>query len=186
MIKKTTSSLNVFQLSTFDNTSSFKSKSINNFCCSRDIEISFSKRNFRQRNINLFRKNQSFCLNALKLSNKLFDIENALQIDFRLKEINSRINKANIVHEKRVRKSKDFANTTWISEKMKKIFVFHTTMMIVFDTKTSKIEIKMTLEVFKTLFENFRFSGFSTQVFLISNLVWRPSKKKFHELQKSD
>jgi hypothetical protein len=51
----------------------------------------------------------------------------------------------NIVQKKRVREfSKDFANTTWINEKMKKIFVFHTALMIVFNTKASKVEIKMT------------------------------------------
>jgi hypothetical protein len=61
------------------------------------------------------------------------------------KDINFRINVVNIVQEKRVRKSsKDFANTTWINEKMMKIFVFHTIMMIVFNTKTSKFEIKTT------------------------------------------
>jgi hypothetical protein len=51
----------------------------------------------------------------------------------------------NIVQEKRVRKfSKDFASTTWINEKMTRIFVFHTAMMIVFNTKTSEFEIKTT------------------------------------------
>ncbi len=61
------------------------------------------------------------------------------------RNINSRINVVNIVQKKRVRKfSKDFANTTWINEKMKKIFVFHTAMMIVFNTKTSEFEIKTT------------------------------------------
>ncbi len=77
------------------------------------------------------------------------------------KDINSRINVANIVQEKRVRKSRrDFANTTWISEKMKKIFVFHTALMIVFNTKASKFEIKTT----------------SSSKFHISNL----SKSFFH------
>jgi hypothetical protein len=61
------------------------------------------------------------------------------------RNINSRINVINIVQKKRVWKSsKDFANTTWISEKMKKILVFHTTLMIVFNTKASKLEIKTT------------------------------------------
>ncbi len=61
------------------------------------------------------------------------------------KNINFRINVINIVQEKRVRKSsKDFANTIWINEKMKKILVFHITLMIVFNIKTSKFEIKTT------------------------------------------
>ncbi len=61
------------------------------------------------------------------------------------KNINFRINVINIVQKKRVRKSsKDFANTTWICEKMKKIFIFHTALMIVFNTKTIKLEIKTT------------------------------------------
>jgi hypothetical protein len=59
------------------------------------------------------------------------------------KEINFRINVINIVQNKKIRKSsKDFANTTWISEKMNKILVFHTTSMIVFNTKTTEFEIK--------------------------------------------
>jgi hypothetical protein len=61
------------------------------------------------------------------------------------RNINFRINVINIVQEKRVRKSRrDFANTIWISEKMKRILVFHTALMIVFNTKTSKFEIKTT------------------------------------------
>jgi hypothetical protein len=61
------------------------------------------------------------------------------------KNINFWINVINIDQEKRVWKSsKDFANTTWINEKMKKILVFYTTLMIVFNTKTLKFEIKTT------------------------------------------
>jgi hypothetical protein len=61
------------------------------------------------------------------------------------RNISFRIDEINIVKEKRVRRSsKDFANTTWISEKMKKIFVFYTTLMIVFNIKASKFEIKTT------------------------------------------
>jgi hypothetical protein len=61
------------------------------------------------------------------------------------RNISFRIDEINIVKEKRVRKSsKDFTNTTWISEKMKKILVFHTALMIVFNTKTTKFEIKTT------------------------------------------
>jgi hypothetical protein len=61
------------------------------------------------------------------------------------RNINFRINVVNIVRKKRVRKfSKDFAHTIWISEKITRIFVFYTTMMILFNTKTSKFEIKTT------------------------------------------
>ncbi len=61
------------------------------------------------------------------------------------KNINFRIDEINIVKKKRVRKFlKDFTNTTWISEKMKKIFVFHTALMIVFNTKATEFEIKTT------------------------------------------
>jgi hypothetical protein len=71
------------------------------------------------------------------------------------KDINFRINVINIVQKKRVWKySKDFANTIWISEEMKKILVFHTTLIIVINTKTSKFEIKTTSS-FKFHINNF-------------------------------
>ncbi len=61
------------------------------------------------------------------------------------KNINFRIDEINIVKKKRIRRSsKDFANTIWTSEKMKRIFVFHTAMMIVFNTKALKFVIKTT------------------------------------------
>jgi hypothetical protein len=61
------------------------------------------------------------------------------------KDISFRIDEINIVKEKRVRRSsKNFANTIWTSEKMKKILVFHTALMIVFNTKATKIELKTT------------------------------------------
>ncbi len=61
------------------------------------------------------------------------------------KDINFRIDEINIVKKKRVRRfSKDFANTTWTSEKIQRIFVFHITIMIAFSTKTSKLVIKTT------------------------------------------
>jgi hypothetical protein len=96
-----------------------------------------------------FRKNNFLCSHSSKLSNELLKTKNASINVLTSRNINFRINVANIVKEKRVRKSsKDFANTTWISEKMKKILVFHTTLMIVFNTKTSKFEIK-TISSFK-------------------------------------
>ncbi len=93
----------------------------------------------------LSRKKSSFCSNSSKLSNEFFKIENVSLNVLTSKNINFRINVINIVQKKRVQKfSKDFANTTWINEKMKKILVFHITLMIVFHTKTSEFEIKMT------------------------------------------
>jgi hypothetical protein len=159
MMKKEISSSIESQLSTFDDTSSFKSTSINIFIA---IEISkfFSrKETSNQKKIKLFRKNQSLnqknnisfrkksflCSNSSKLLKEFFEVKNSSLNVLTSKNINSRINVVNIVQEKRVRKfSKDFANTTWINEKITKIFVFHTTMMIVFNTKTSKFEIKTT------------------------------------------
>jgi hypothetical protein len=157
MMKKRISSSKKSQLFTSDDTSSSESASISNFVA---IEISrfFSwKETSDKEMINLFRKDQSLnkknnisfrkksflCSNSSKLSNELLEIKNASLNVLTSKDINSRINVANIVQEKRVRKSsKDFANTTWISEKMKKIFVFHTTLMIVFQYESDKIRNK--------------------------------------------
>jgi hypothetical protein len=109
--------------------------------------ISFFRKNksLNKENNFSFRKNNFFCSHSSKLSNKFFEIKNASLNMLTSKNINSRINVINIVQEKRVWKFfKNFANTIWISEKMKKIFVFYTTLMIVFKTKTSKFEIKTT------------------------------------------
>jgi hypothetical protein len=113
--------------------------------------INFSRKNqsLNKKNNISFRKENFLCSNSSKLSNELFEIENASLNVLTSRNINFRINVINIVQEKRVRKSsKDFANTTWINEKMKKNFVFHTTLMIVFITKTSKLIIK-TISSFK-------------------------------------
>ncbi len=93
---------------------------------------------------NISSQKKSFlCSNSSKLSNELFETENASLNVLTSKDINSRINVINIVQKKKIRKfSKDFANTTWISEKMKRIFVFHTTMMIAFNIKASEFIIK--------------------------------------------
>jgi hypothetical protein len=159
MMKKKISSSKKFQLFTFDDTSSFESTSINNFVTVEISRFFFWKEILNKEMINLSRKNQSLnkknniffrkkkflCSNSSKLSNELFKIENASLNVLTSKDINFQINVINIVQEKRIRKSsKDFANTTWISEKMKKIFVFHTTLMIVFNTKATKFEIKTT------------------------------------------
>jgi hypothetical protein len=147
MMKKKTSSSKKSQLFTFDDTSSSELTSINNFVAIEISRFFFRKETSDKEMINLSRKDQSLnkknnissrkksflCSNSSKLSNKLFDIENASLNVLTSRDINSRINVINIVQEKRVRKSsKDLANTTWISEKMKKILVFHTALMIVF------------------------------------------------------
>ncbi len=92
-----------------------------------------------------FRKNNFLCSHSSKLSNELLKTKNASLNVLTSKNINFRIDVINIVKKKRVRKSsKDFANMTWISEKMKKILVFHTALMIAFNTKTTELEIKTT------------------------------------------
>ncbi len=109
--------------------------------------ISFSRKNksLNKKNNFFFRKNSFLCSHSSKLSNELFKTENASLNVLTSRNFNSRINVINIVQEKRVRKSsKDFANTTWINEKMTKICVFHTALMIVFNTKAIKFEIKTT------------------------------------------
>ncbi len=105
---------------------------------------------------NIFsRKKSSFYLNSSKLSNELFETKNASLNVLTSRNINFWINEVNIVHEKKIRKSfKDFANTIWINEKIIKFFVFHTTMMIIFNTKPLKFEIKTTSS-FKFHISNF-------------------------------
>jgi anaerobic C4-dicarboxylate transporter len=147
-------------LFTFDDTSSSEFKS--NLTISIFMTIEISRRNVSMKNkemIFLFRKNKSLnkennflsrknnflYSHSSKLSNELSETENASLNVLTSKNINSRINVINIVQEKRVRKSsKYFSNTTWNNEKMKKILVFHTALMIVLNTKTTKFEIKMT------------------------------------------
>jgi hypothetical protein len=184
MMKKRISSSKESQLFTFDDTSSSKSTSISNFVAVEISRFVFRKEISKKEMINFFRKNQSlnkennisfrkksfFCSNSSKLSKKLFKIENVSLNVLTSKNINFRINVINIVQEKRVRKSsKNFANTTWISEKIKKIFVFHTTMMIVFCIKTSKLIIK-TISSFK-----FHISNLSK-----SSLHWRIMLRHSH------
>jgi hypothetical protein len=112
---------------TFDDTSSFKSTSINNFVAIEISRFFFRKKTSNKKMICFFRENQSlnkknnisfrkknsFCSNLSKLSNEFFEIKNILLNVLTSKNINFRINVVNIVQEKRVRKfSKDFANTT--------------------------------------------------------------------------
>jgi hypothetical protein len=116
MMKKTISSLKKSQLFTFNDTSSFKSTSINNFVAIEISRFLFRKEISDKEMINSFRKNQSLnkknnisfrkksflCSNSSKLSNELFEIENVSLNVLISKDINSRINVINIVREKRV------------------------------------------------------------------------------------
>jgi hypothetical protein len=134
------------------------------------IWLSRKNQSLNKKNNISFRNKNSLCSNSSKLSKEFFEIENASLNVLTSKNINSRINVVNIVQEKRIRKfSKDFVNTTWINEKMKKILVFHTTMMIVFSTKTSKFEIKTTSS------SKFRISNLSK-----SFLHWRIMLRHSH------
>jgi hypothetical protein len=159
MTKKEISSSIESQLSTIDDKSSFESTSISIFVAVQISKFLFRKETSDKEIINLSRKSQSlnkknkissrkkssFYSNSSKLSKELFETKNASLNVLTSRNINFRINVANIVQEKLVRKfSKDFANTTWINDEMTRIFVFHTTMMIVFNTKTSTFEIKST------------------------------------------
>ncbi len=92
-----------------------------------------------------FRKNNFLCSHSSNLSNDLLKTENAFLNVLTSKDISFRIDEINIVKKKKIRRSsKDFANTTWTSEKMTKILLFHTAMMIIFNTKASKFVIKTT------------------------------------------
>jgi hypothetical protein len=101
------------------------------------IWLSRKNQSLNKENIVSSRKKSSLCSNSLKLSNALLETKNASLNVLTSKNINFRINVVNIIQKKRVRKSsKDFTNTTWINEKMTRILVFYTIMMIVFNTKT--------------------------------------------------
>jgi hypothetical protein len=150
----------------FDNTSSFELTSINNF-----VTIEISQRNVSMKNKEMisffsknkslnkennfsFRKNNFFYSHSSKLLKEFFETENAFLNVLISKNINFRIDEINIVKKKRVRRfSKDFANTIWTNEKIQKIFVFHITMMIVFNIKTFKFIIK-TISSFKFYINN--------------------------------
>ncbi len=111
MMKKKISSSKKSQLFTFDDTSSSESTSISNFVAIEISRFLFRKETSDKKMINFFRKNQSLnkknnissrkksflCSNSSKLSNELFDIENASLNVLTSKDINSRINVANIV-----------------------------------------------------------------------------------------
>ncbi len=159
MKKKISSLIEVFQLLTFDDTSSFKSMLINIFIAVEISKFLFWTKTSNKKIILLSRKNQSLnkknnifsrkkgflCSNSSNLSKEFFEIKNTLLNVLTSKNINFRINVVNMIQEKRVRKfSKNFANTTWINEKMTRYFVFYTTMMIVFNTKTLNFEMKTT------------------------------------------
>jgi hypothetical protein len=161
MMKKRISSLiETFQLSTLNNTSSLEFESVSTINIFVTIEISrqnvsmknkeiisfFRKiKSLNKKNNFFFWKNNLLCFHSSNLSNDLLEIENAFLNVLISKDINSRIDEINIVKKKKIRKSsKNLANTTWTSEKMTRIFVFYTIMMIVFNTKTLKFVIKTT------------------------------------------
>jgi hypothetical protein len=176
--KKSHHQSKIFQLSTFDDTSSSECESTSTINIFVTIEISkydvsmknkemisFSRKikSLNKENNFSFRKNNFLCSHSSNLSNDLFEIENAFLNVLISKDINFRIDEINIVKKKRIRRSsKNFANTTWTSEKMTRILVFHTAMMIVFNTKTSKFVIKTTSS------SKFHISNFSK-----SFLHWR-------------
>ncbi len=185
MKKKISSLIEIFQLSTFDDTSSseFESASTINIFVTIEISrqnvltknkkmISFSRKikSLNKKNNFFFRKNNFLCSHSSNLSNDLFETENAFLNVLTSRNINSHIDEINIVKKKRIRRfSKNFANTTWINEKMTRIFVFHTTMTIVFNTKASKFVIKTT-----SLFK-FHISNLSK-----SSLHWRIMLRHSH------
>jgi hypothetical protein len=128
MKKETSSSIEIFQLSTFDDTSSSESKSastINTF-----VTIEISRQNISMKNKKMisffrkikslnkennfsFRKNNFLCFHSSNLSNDLLEIENSFLNVLISRNINFRIDEINIVKKKRIwRFSKDFANTT--------------------------------------------------------------------------
>ncbi len=116
MKKKISSSIKTFQLSTFDDTSSFKSTLINIFVAIEISKYFFRKKTSNKEMINFFRKNQSlnkenniffrkknsFYSNLSKLSNEFFETKNVSLNVLTSKDINFRINEINIVHEKKV------------------------------------------------------------------------------------
>jgi hypothetical protein len=126
-MKKEISSSIKFQLSTFDDTSSSESTSINTFVAIEISKFFFEKKTSNKEMMNFFRKNyllnkenniffrkkNSFCSNSSKLSKQFLETKNASLNVLTSRNINSRINIVNIVRKKRIRKfSKDFANTT--------------------------------------------------------------------------
>jgi hypothetical protein len=160
MKKEISSSIETFQLSTSDDTSlsEFESTSTTSIFVTVEISrqnvsmknkkmISFFRKikSLNKENNFSFRKNNFLCSHSSNLSNDLLEIENAFLNVLTSKDINFRIDEINIVKKKRIRRSsKNFANTIWTSEKMTRILVFHTTMMIIFNTKASKFVIKTT------------------------------------------
>ncbi len=160
MKKEISSSIEISQLSTFYDTSSSESESASTINIFVTVEISrqnvsiknkemisfFRKvKSLNKENNFFFRKNNFLCSHSSNLSNDLFETKHLFLNVLISRNINFRIDEINIVKKKRVRRSsKDFANTTWTSEKMTRILVFHTAMMIVFNTRTSEFVIKTT------------------------------------------
>jgi hypothetical protein len=133
MKKKISSSIETFQLSTWNDTSSFKFKLTSTIIIFVTIKISrqnvlmknkkmisfFRKIELLNKENNFFfQKNNSFCFHSSNLSNDLFEIKNAFLNVLISRNINFRIDEINIVKKKIRRFSKDFANTTWTNEKI--------------------------------------------------------------------
>jgi hypothetical protein len=127
MMKKRISSSEESQLSTSDDTSPPDSTPTSNFVAVEISRFLFRKETSDKEMINLFRKDQSLnkennipsrkksflCSNPSKLPNELFETGDAPLNVLTSRDISSRIDVANIVQEKRLRKSsRDFANTT--------------------------------------------------------------------------
>jgi hypothetical protein len=127
MMKKRISSSEESQLSTSDDTPSPESASTSNFVAVEIPRFLSRKKTSDKEMINLSRKDQSLnkennipfrkksflCSNSSKLPNELPETENASLNVLTPRDISSRIDVANIVQEKRVRKPpRDFANTT--------------------------------------------------------------------------
>jgi hypothetical protein len=103
------------------------------------ISLSRKIKSLNKENNFSFRKNNFLCSHSSNLSNDLLETENAFLNVLISRNINFRIVEINIVKKKRIRRSsRNFANTTWTSEKITRIFVFHTAMMIAFNTNTSR------------------------------------------------
>jgi hypothetical protein len=199
MKKKISSSIEIFQLSTFDDTSSFKFKStstINIFVTIEILKQNVSMKNkkmisfFRKikslnkKNNFVFWKNNFFCFHSSNLSNDLLEIKNTFLNVLISRNIHFCIDEINIVKKKRIRSfSRNFANTTWTNEKMTKIFVFHTTMMIVFNTKTSKFIIKTTSS-FKFHINNLLKSLFALKNYVTTFACWRILKNCVNKIRR--
>jgi hypothetical protein len=131
MKKKISSSIEIFQLLTFDDTSSFESTSINIFFAVEISKILFRKEISDKKMINLSRKNQllnkenniffrkksSFCSNSSKLLKELFKTKNASLNVLTSRNINFRINVVNTFKKNQFENSRKILRTRFESTK---------------------------------------------------------------------